>query len=72
MNGRARIAPSATCIVTLLVTRSNVLTRTSDDRRCGSSWGGHPNIAAYLGSERRMAFNEHGIFRHYPELDETA
>jgi len=26
-------------------------------------------IAAYLGSKRRIAFNEHGIFRHYPELD---
>lgn len=28
-----------------------------------------PNIAAYLQSPRRVAFNEHGIFRHYPELD---
>ena len=28
-----------------------------------------PRIAAYLGSTRRLAFNEHGIFRHYPELD---
>jgi len=28
-----------------------------------------PRIAAYLGSNRRLAFNEHGIFRHYPELD---
>ena len=28
-----------------------------------------PNIAAYLQSERRIAFNEYGIFRHYPELD---
>lgn len=28
-----------------------------------------PNIAAYLKSERRLAFNEEGIFRHYPELD---
>src|SRR5215472_9793994 len=26
-------------------------------------------IAAYLGSNRRIAFNEHGIFRHYAELD---
>lgn len=26
-------------------------------------------IAAYLASERRIAFNEWGIFRHYPELD---
>jgi glutathione S-transferase len=28
-----------------------------------------PNIAAYLASERRIAFNEDGIFRHYPELE---
>ena len=28
-----------------------------------------PRIAAYLASERRIPFNEHGIFRHYPELD---
>jgi glutathione S-transferase len=28
-----------------------------------------PNIAAYLASDRRLAFNEDGIFRHYPELD---
>jgi glutathione S-transferase len=29
-----------------------------------------PNIAAYLASPRRMPFNQQGIFRHYPELDE--
>jgi glutathione S-transferase len=29
----------------------------------------HPRIAAYLASERRIPFNEHGLFRHYPELD---
>jgi glutathione S-transferase len=29
-----------------------------------------PRIAAYLASARRIAFNQHGIFRHYPELDE--
>ena len=28
-----------------------------------------PRIDAYLKSARRIAFNEHGIFRHYPELD---
>ena len=28
-----------------------------------------PNVAAYLASERRLAFNQDGIFRHYPELD---
>jgi len=31
-----------------------------------------PRIAAYLRSERRQAFNERGIFRRYPELDEPA
>jgi len=31
--------------------------------------GGHKRLAAYLRSERRLAFNEEGIFRHYPELD---
>lgn len=29
-----------------------------------------PRIAAYLTSPRRLAFNEDGLFRHYPELDE--
>jgi glutathione S-transferase len=28
-----------------------------------------PNIAAYLASPRHMAFNDRGVFRHYPELD---
>jgi glutathione S-transferase len=28
-----------------------------------------PQLAAYLASERRLAFNQAGIFRHYPELD---
>jgi glutathione S-transferase len=30
-----------------------------------------PRIAAYLKSERRLPFNEQGIFRRYPELDAT-
>lgn len=30
---------------------------------------GQPNVAAYLKSERRIPFNEDGIFRHYPALD---
>ena len=30
---------------------------------------GRPRIAAYLASERRMPFNQEGIFRRYPELD---
>ena len=29
-----------------------------------------PRIAAYLASERRIPFNEDGIFRHYDELDD--
>ncbi|RZM20029.1 MAG: glutathione S-transferase, partial [Sphingomonas sp.] len=28
-----------------------------------------PGIRAYLKSDRRIAFNTDGIFRHYPELD---
>lgn len=28
-------------------------------------------IADYLASPRRIPFNQHGIFRHYPELDEV-
>ncbi len=31
-----------------------------------------PNIAAYADSERRIPFNESGIFRHYPGLDQDA
>lgn len=31
-----------------------------------------PRIAAYLASPRRLAFNQNGIFRHYPELDDPA
>lgn len=31
-----------------------------------------PRIAAYLGSDRRIAFSEQGIFRRYPELDEPS
>jgi glutathione S-transferase len=29
-----------------------------------------PNIRAYLASPRRIPFNEDGIFRHYPALDD--
>ena len=28
-----------------------------------------PRLASYLASPRRLAFNEEGIFRRYPELD---
>ncbi len=30
-----------------------------------------PRIARYLASDRRIPFNEEGIFRHYPELDQS-
>jgi glutathione S-transferase len=29
----------------------------------------HKRLAAYLASERRLPFNQEGIFRNYPELD---
>ncbi len=29
-----------------------------------------PRLAAYLSSPRRLPFNQQGIFRHYPELDD--
>jgi len=35
-----------------------------------SSVRARPHIAAYLSSPRRVPFNESGIFRHYPELDQ--
>ena len=31
---------------------------------------GHPRLARYLASPRRIPFNMQGIFRHYPELDQ--
>jgi glutathione S-transferase len=34
-----------------------------------ASLAAHRRVAAYLASERRLPFNEQGIFRHYPELD---
>ncbi len=30
-----------------------------------------PRLASYLASPRRLQFNQNGIFRHYPELDEV-
>ena len=30
-----------------------------------------PNLARYLASERRIPFNESGVFRHYPDLDQS-
>ena len=31
--------------------------------------GMRPRLAAYLASDRRLPFNQHDVFRHYPELD---
>lgn len=31
--------------------------------------GQHPRVAPYLASTRRIAFNQDGLFRHYPQLD---
>lgn len=31
-----------------------------------------PRLAAYLASERRLPFNQQGIFRHYPQLDPSS
>jgi glutathione S-transferase len=31
-----------------------------------------PRLTAYLASERRLPFNQAGIFRHYPELDDRS
>ncbi|MDE0933252.1 MAG: glutathione S-transferase [Novosphingopyxis baekryungensis] len=36
---------------------------------CADAVEALPGIRAYLDSDRRIAFNEDGIFRHYPELD---
>jgi glutathione S-transferase len=44
--------------------------RTSRLRALGDRVAARSNIAAYLASDRRIPFNEDGIFRHYPELDE--
>ena len=38
-------------------------------RRLADLVSSEPAVAGYLASPRRMAFNEDGIFRHYPELD---
>jgi glutathione S-transferase len=36
-----------------------------------ASVASRPNVAAYLASKRRIPFNESGIFRCYPELDQA-
>ena len=34
--------------------------------------GAREGVAQYLASPRRLPFNEHGLFRHYDELDAPA
>jgi glutathione S-transferase len=46
-----------------------VLARTPGVVQLHSRVAKMPKVAAYLRSPRRLAFNEQGIFRHYPELD---
>ena len=36
-----------------------------------ASVAARPNVAAYLASERRIPFNESGVFRRYPDLDQA-
>ena len=38
-------------------------------RRVQERVAAHPSLAAYLASERRIPYNQQGIFRAYPELD---
>ena len=38
-------------------------------RALGKHVAERPRTAAYLASNRRVAFSTHGLFRHYPELD---
>lgn len=46
-----------------------VLQKTSRVAALAEAVAARPRIAAYLASERRIPFNEFGIFRRYPELD---
>ncbi len=46
-----------------------VLKKTAKVAALAEAVAARPRIAAYLASERRIPFNEDGIFRHYPELD---
>jgi glutathione S-transferase len=43
--------------------------RTKRLRALADAVAARPRIAAYLDSDRRIPFNEDGIFRRYPELD---
>jgi glutathione S-transferase len=50
-------------------TAQKALARTPGVMRLHARVAALPKVAAYLGSERRIPFNEQGIFRHYPELE---
>ena len=47
----------------------NALEKTPLVTRLHDGVAAHKRLAAYLASERRLPFNQQGIFRHYPELD---
>jgi glutathione S-transferase len=61
------------CVAGLRYAFPKAMTRIEPDFPSVSSLHGAiaalPRIAAYLDSERRISFNESGVFRHYPELD---
>jgi glutathione S-transferase len=44
--------------------------RTSHLRSLSERVATRPRIAAYLAAPRRIPFNQDGVFRHYPELDD--
>lgn len=48
---------------------ARVLSRTPHVAELNRHIAALPRVAAYLRSERRIPFNEQGIFRRYPELD---
>lgn len=48
---------------------ARALRRTPSVERLHDAVGSLPRVDAYLRSPRRIAFNEEGIFRRYPELD---
>lgn len=48
---------------------AKVLKKTPRVRAVRDGVARQKRVAAYLASERRIAFNTEGIFRHYPELD---
>jgi glutathione S-transferase len=60
VEGLAYAFPRSSAPVLAEAPRVGVLRRAVAQRPC---------TRAYLASERRIAFNEQGIFRHYPELD---